>query len=153
MKKLNLLSCLFRKKRKKKPVKAASSATDYPLDRAATDQLLYDRCCRYMVEKKPFLVEGFSIRDLSYAIMANKSYLSRTINRYAGKNFRQYVNYYRIMYAMEVYRQNMGLRVIDLMELSGFHNMNSFQESFRRVMGMSPGMWCAITRRKSMKKK
>ena len=43
------------------------------------DQFLYDRCCRYMAEKRPFLVESFSLGDLASALYTNKVYLSRRL--------------------------------------------------------------------------
>ena len=114
----------------------------------AIDQLLYDRCCRYMTERRPYLVDSFSLQDLANAVYTNKGTLSRTINRFSGRNFRQYVNYYRVMYAMDLYRKNMGLRITDLSQLSGFHSVTSFFQSFKAVMGEPPSQWCARVRRK-----
>ena len=53
---------------------------------AVVDQFLYDRCCRYMAERKPFLVESFTLADLSRALYTNRVYLSKTINYFSGKN-------------------------------------------------------------------
>ena len=117
------------------------------LESSAIDQFLYDRCCRYMTERKPFLVQDFSLQDLANGVYTNKAYLSKTINQYSGKNFRQYVNYYRVMYSMELFRANMSLRVTQLGELSGFRSETSFFQSFKRVMGESPSSWCARMRK------
>ena len=119
-----------------------------PYESAAIDQYLYDRCCRYMTERRPFLVESFSLQDLANAVFTNKVYLSKTINRFSGKNFRQYVNYYRVMYAMELFRNNMGLRVTDMAQLSGFRSDTSFLRSFKEVMGEKPSIWCSRMRKK-----
>lgn len=118
-------------------------------DKAAIDQNLYDKCCKYMVERRPFLVENYSLPDLARAMFVNKSYLSKTINRYSGKNFRQYVNYYRVIYAVDLFRKNMSLRVNELSNLSGFHTETSFLESFKSVMGEPPSHWCARERKKA----
>lgn len=115
---------------------------------AATDQYLYDRCCRYMTEHRPFLVDSFSLQDLANAVYTNKVYLSKTIHRFSGKNFRQYVNYYRVMYAMELFRKNMGLRVQDLAGLAGFHSQTVFLRNFKYVMGEQPSQWCTRIRKK-----
>jgi len=129
----------------------ALPAENMPLaspEMTAIDQYLYDRCCRYMTEHKPFLVDSFTLQDLANAVYTNKAYLSRTINRYSGRNFRQYVNYYRVMYAMELFRDNMSLKVTQLALLSGFHSSTSFFQSFSRVMGEPPSHWCARLRKK-----
>ena len=148
---------LYIKLRKLKETKAKAGTVDRPsmadassasYEMTAIDQLLYDRCCRYMTEKRPFLVESFSLQDLANAVYTNKGTLSRTINRFSGRHFKPYVNYYRVMYAMDLFRKNMGLRVSDLSQLSGFHSVTSFYQSFRSVMGESPSHWCARMRRK-----
>ncbi|MBO4755336.1 MAG: AraC family transcriptional regulator [Bacteroidales bacterium] len=148
---------LYIKLRKLKESKANAGSTDRlsmadapsaSYEMTAIDQLLYDRCCRYMTERRPYLVDSFSLQDLANAVYTNKGTLSRTINRFSGRNFRKYVNYYRVMYAMDLFRKNMGLRISDLAHLSGFHSVSSFHDSFKEVMGESPSHWCASMRRK-----
>ena len=48
---------------------------------SVVDQFLYDRCCRYMADRKPFLVESFSLGDLANVLFTNKVYLSNTFNQ------------------------------------------------------------------------
>ena len=119
---------------------------------AAIDQYLYDRCCKYMMERRPFLVDNYSLQDLANALFTNRAYLSKTINKFSGRNFCSYVNYYRIMYSVELFRANMSLKVTDLAELSGFHTATSFYQAFRSVMGEPPSHWCSRVR-KSVRKK
>ena len=128
------------------PCVADSASAPYEL--AAIDQYLYDRCCRYMTEFRPYLVSSFSLQDLANAVYTNKFYLSKTINRFSGKNFRQYVNYYRIMYAMDLFKENKSLRVAEMAELCGFHSTTSFNQSFKLVMGETPSIWCSRIRKK-----
>jgi AraC-like DNA-binding protein len=116
---------------------------------AAVDQFLYDRCCRYMADRKPFLVESFSLGDLANVMYTNKVYLSKTINYYSGKNFRSYINYYRVMYAMELFRKNKALSVTELGSLAGFHSGTTFNQAFKAVMQESPSTWCARLRKKN----
>ncbi|MBQ4183939.1 MAG: helix-turn-helix domain-containing protein [Bacteroidales bacterium] len=100
-----------------------------------------------MTEKKPFLVCSFTLGDLASALYSNKVYLSKTINHFSGRNFRQYVNYYRVMYSMELFRNNMTLKVSDLSNLSGFHSSTTFTQAFQNVMGKTPSAWCWEMRR------
>lgn len=132
------------------PSQADTPSASYEL--AAIDQYLYDRCCRYMTEHRPFLVKSFTLQDLSNAVYTNKYYLSKTINRFSGKNFRQYVNYYRVMYSLDLFRDNKSLRVTEMASLSGFHSTTSFNQSFKRVMGESPSHWCSRIRKKELQK-
>ena len=114
---------------------------------AAFDQYLYDRCCKYMMERRPFLVDNYSLQDLANALFTNRAYLSKTINKFSGRNFCGYVNYYRIMYSVELFRANMSLKVTDMAELSGFHSVTSFYQAFRSVMGEPPSHWCSRVRK------
>ena len=132
------------------PALADAPPGDYAA--AAIDQYLYDRCCKYMMERRPFLVDNYSIQDLANALFTNRLYLSKTINKFSGRNFCSYVNYYRIMYAVELFRANMSLKVVELAELSGFHSNTSFYQAFRSVMGEPPSHWCSRVR-KSVRKK
>ena len=102
-----------------------------------------------MADRKPFLVESFSLGDLASVLFTNKVYLSKTINYYSGKNFRCYINYYRVMYAMELFRKNKSLTVSELGALAGFHSGTTFNQAFKVVMQESPSTWCARLRKKN----
>jgi YesN/AraC family two-component response regulator len=102
-----------------------------------------------MADRKPFLVESFSLGDLASVLFTNKVYLSKTINYYSGKNFRSYINYYRVMYAMELFRRNKSLTVSELGSLAGFHSGTTFNQAFKAVMQESPSTWCARLRKKN----
>ena len=149
---------LYRKEAKLRAIDIMQPGADdmYPQDPAkdftVTDQFLYDRCCRYMVERKPYLVTDYQLQDLANSLFTNRLYLSKTINRFSGKNFRAYVNYYRVMYAMELFRANMSLKITDLAQLSGFGNESSFLSSFKSVMGEPPSYWCNRVRQKYREK-
>ena len=144
----------FRLRKKEDQMKAAleqprtADGLSAPYELAAIDQYLYDRCCRYMTEYRPYLVSSFSLQDLANSVYTNKFYLSKTINRFSGKNFRQYVNYYRVMYAMDLFKENKSLRVTEMAQLCGFHSTTSFNQSFKLVMGETPSIWCSRIRKK-----
>ena len=143
------------KKKKKReqnenPVVVATPEPDYKkvsVKVKAADKDLYYRCCKFMELHKPFLVDGFSLEDLSMAMLTNKLYLSQTINNCSGRNFHSYVNCYRVMYAMELYKKNNRLRVCDLSNLSGFHTPVTFNMAFKLFMDESPSTWCARIRK------
>ena len=63
-----VLICLLVRLRKKEAkilelLRATAPEPDIPeeMSTAAIDQFLYDKCCRYMVEKRPFLVDRYAI--------------------------------------------------------------------------------------------
>ena len=110
------------------------------------DEELFKRCCYYMENKRPFLVDALTLSDVASALFTNTLYLSRTINAFSGKNFRRFVNDYRVDYAMNLFRKNMSLKVSELSELSGFHTVVTFNMAFKLVKGVAPSIWCQSER-------
>lgn len=102
---------------------------------------LYERIMTYMMTDKPFLDSDFDMESLSAAMFSNKQYLSRTINTMSGKNFRQFLNYHRIKYALGLMKDNPKLRVGEVSAQSGFHTVVSFNMAFKVNMGTTPSAW------------
>lgn len=100
---------------------------------------LYARVVAYMEEKRPYLDENFSLKDLSLVMYTNKTYLSRVINYYSGRNFKQFVNYYRVMYSVDMIRKDAHLTVMELATMSGFHSVVTYNMAFRINMNDTPG--------------
>lgn len=103
---------------------------------------LYSRAVEYMESRQPFLDENFSLAAMSTALFTNKCYLSRVINYYSGRNFKQFVNYYRIRYAVDMIRKDPRLSVLELATMSGFHSVVTFNVAFRLNMNDTPGSYC-----------
>lgn len=102
---------------------------------------LYKKILDYFEEKKPYLDEDVSLEDISRNLYTNKAYLSKTVNVLSGQNFRQFVNYYRVEYAIELIRRDPHLKVEELAMMSGFHNPVSFNMAFRLFKGKTPSEW------------
>ena len=99
----------------------------------------YKQILEYMDKKKPFLDPDFDLADLSAGIFSNKSYVSRTINVFSGRNFRQFVNYYRVKYAASLFDNDPTLRVMEAAMMSGFHSIVSFNMAFKSNLQLNPG--------------
>ncbi len=100
---------------------------------------LYGRITGIMDSRKPYLNPDYTLQDLADATYINRTYLSRTINAVAGKNFRQFVNGYRVQYAVELLEDNPRLTVGELAEKAGFHSSVTFSMAFKLNMGETPG--------------
>lgn len=114
------------------------------VDKAEEDRKmnnLYKRIMTYMAEKKPYLDSTFDMSDLADSLFSNKLYLSRTINILSGRNFRQFVNYHRIQYALTLMKSDSRLRVMEVSEMSGFHSVVSFNMAFKTNTGKTPSEW------------
>ena len=114
---------------------------------------LYERIVLYFEMSKPYLDGNLTINDVVKAVYSNKVYISKAICHYTGRNFRQFVNYYRIMYSMNVFRENPEMKVAELAERSGFNTIVSFTMAFRLFMNETPSEWCRKERSKILKPK
>lgn len=103
---------------------------------------LYDRILEYFAEVKPYLDPNLTINDVVSVVFSNKLYISKAINRFTGRNFCQFVNYYRVVHAVELFRDNNELKVQELASQSGFNSPVSFGMAFKLYMGEKPGDWC-----------
>ena len=114
---------------------------------------LFERIQEYFDEEKPFLNGNLTINDIVSKVFSNKVYISRAIVQCTGRNFCQYVNYHRIMYAMECFRHNTELKVSELWPLCGFNTIVSFNMAFRLFMDENPSEWCRKEKIRLSKKK
>mgnify|MGYP002623088920 FL=1 len=99
---------------------------------------IYGKVLRYMDSKKPYLQESFTIEDLADAVFTNKVYLSKTINYFSGRNYRQFINYYRVNHAKALMQKDRHLKVVEIAMMSGFHSVVTFNMAFKLFTNMTP---------------
>lgn len=102
---------------------------------------LYKSATDYMEKNQPYLDENFNLEDFARKLYTNKVYLSRTVNTLSGRNFRQFVNYYRVKYSTDLFRQDPRLKVEELAMMSGFHTVVSYNMAFHLFMNETPSEW------------
>lgn len=115
-------------------------------------QEIYDRIVAHFEVDKPYLRSDLIIDDLVKVVFSNKLYISRAISQITGRNFCQFVNYYRIMYSVETFRRNPELKVTELAGLSGFNSLVSFSMAFRLYMNENPSDWIRKERNRRAKR-
>ena len=114
---------------------------------------IYERVVLHFEMSKPFLKGDLTINDIVKVVFSNKVYISKAISHYTGRNFRQFVNYHRVMYSMELFRSRPDLKVAELSEQSGFNTVVSFTMAFRLFVNETPSEWCRKERVKLLKTK
>lgn len=105
---------------------------------------IYGKVLKYMETKKPYLQESFTIEDMADAVFTNKVYLSKTINYFSGRNYRQFINYYRISYARSLMEKDRRLKVVEIAMMSGFHSVVTFNMAFKLFTSMTPSAYYAM---------
>ena len=102
---------------------------------------IYDRVLEYFEQNRPYLNPDLTINDVVNYLFTNKVYISKAICAYTGRNFCQFVNYYRISYAVDLFRSNPNLKIVDISTRSGFNSSVSFTMAFRLFMNEKPSEW------------
>lgn len=121
------------------------SQMEVPNDGSRLDNVyreLYERIVELFEKDRPYLDSELTINDIVKVIYSNKVYISRAISQFTGRNFCQFVNYYRIIYAVEAFRLNPELKVVEMASMSGFNSAVSFNMAFRLYMNENPSDWC-----------
>ncbi|MBO0592202.1 helix-turn-helix domain-containing protein [Cellulophaga sp. E16_2] len=101
---------------------------------------LKEKLIQCMEIEKVFLDPALSLPELAQKLQTNVHLLSRTINDGFDKNFRDYVNEYRVTTFIEKvnkegYRNHTFLGIaLDV----GFNSKSSFNRSFKKITGKTP---------------
>lgn len=114
---------------------------------------LYERIMTYFEAEKPYLDGRLTITDIVRNLYSNKLYISKAISLYTGRNFCQFVNYYRVMHSIECFRNNPDLKIHELATMSGFNTIVSYNMAFRLFMGENPSDWCRMEKSRLIKRK
>lgn len=114
---------------------------------------LYERVAAYFEYERPYLNSKLTINDVAKVVYSNRLYISRAINQCTGRNFCQFVNYYRIAYAIESFRSNPDLKVGEISGMSGFNSPVTFNVAFHLFMNDNPSDWFRKERVKILNKK
>ena len=109
---------------------------------------IYERVVNHFETNRPYLDNELTINDIVGVVFTNKLYISKAISHHTGRNFCQFVNYYQISYAIEMFRNNPMLKVMEMSAMCGFNSTTSFTAAFRLYMGEKPGEWCRKERRR-----
>ena len=114
---------------------------------------IYERVVRLFENDKMYLNNDLTINDIVKVVYTNKLYISRAISQFTGRNFCQFVNYYRVTHSIKLFRENPDLKVAELANRSGFNSTVSFSMAFRLYMSENPSDWCRKERYKAARKK
>ncbi len=82
-----------------------------------------------------------SLERLSANLQISDRAVSQTINRMCGLNFNDFVNKYRIEYAMELIREDESRKILDIAYETGFNSKTTFNSSFKKITGQTPSAY------------
>lgn len=93
----------------------------------------------FMENNKPYLMADFQIVDLATAVDIPVHHCSFIVNNHIGKNFRDWINGYRVSHFMEQYPLKSEKMTIEAIAYeSGFKSLGTFYNAFKKETGLMP---------------
>ncbi|MEM6722233.1 MAG: helix-turn-helix domain-containing protein, partial [Bacteroidota bacterium] len=89
--------------------------------------------------KKEFLEQELTREILAQKFGTNTKYISKIINHYKNKNFRDYINDLRIEYSVKELKKNAELRKYTIKSIAneiGYKSVDSFSKAFKKHTGV-----------------
>ena len=115
------------------------SEIKYSLTRKENDFIL--SLLKYMNENKPFLIPEITLSALASDLEVTPEYLSGIINNKLGKNFFDFINYYRIeeFKTRSLADESKKFTLLSIAYDCGFNSKATFNRVFKNVTGITPG--------------
>lgn len=102
-----------------------------------------------MADEEVFCDPEFSMATLAKLAGSNTNYVSQAINSTYGKNFRTFVNEYRVRVAMRRLTDTdfyANYSVQGISESVGFKSVSNFIAAFKKTTGMTPSLYAKLSK-------
>jgi len=100
---------------------------------------IYKEVLYNLDSKQIYLDSSLSLIKLSSVVGTNTTYLSNSINKYFGCNFKTLINRYRIEYCKKLLGANpISVPIKEIAKKCGFSSVSAFYASFKKITGISP---------------
>jgi len=111
---------------------------------------LLDRILTLMEDASVICDAKFSVDKLADLVQSNQAYVSRVINNALKKNFRSFLNNYRIREAQRLFSEPDAAKyTIEAVALQvGFNSRTAFHDVFKEITGVSPGFYLKSMQRR-----
>lgn len=94
---------------------------------------------QFMSKEKPYLDANLSIQELSQRVGIPVHHISFVLNQCMNKNFREYINAYRVQYFIDNYPSACDKFTLEAMALlAGFRSKATFYNAFKTQKGVTP---------------
>ena len=104
---------------------------------------LYNNLVEAILKDKLFADPNLTIDDLCLILYTNQKYISEAVNINSKTNFSNFLNKFRIEEARRLILNTglLGLTLEQVMYQSGFKSRTTFNASFKKFTGMTPGQF------------
>lgn len=107
------------------------------------DDSLLSRFENMMLHEQAFLEPGLTLIDVAERLHSNKTYVSRLVNNTYNLAFPDLINTLRVDYAEQYIVAHRDAKQAEIATACGFISASSFNNTFKKVTGMTPKIWLA----------
>jgi AraC-like DNA-binding protein len=107
---------------------------------AVIDPVLIKKITKAIEEDQVFLDPEISLSELAIRLKTNNSLLSAAINQHFGKNFNDFINYYRVVAFQTAVKspKNQHLTLLAIALDCGFNSKATFNRAYKKATGNAP---------------
>ncbi len=102
---------------------------------------------KLMIDDKVFLQPRLTLTDVSDMLDSNKTYVSRMVNEVYKMGFPELINTFRVDYAKQYISTHRVAKQTEIAEQCGFLSASSFNNTFKKISGVTPKVWLASRER------
>lgn len=109
--------------------------------RAQNTSLSKDEIIQFITDHKAFRQKKMTLAEVAKQLKVSPHELSRLLNQYFSKNFNQFLNDYRIHYALKMMLEHNNMEQFSLEGIgndAGFGSRSTFFAEFKKRAGKSP---------------
>ena len=98
---------------------------------------------KLMMDDQLFLQPKITLADVAEKLDSNTTYVSRLVNNAYNLGFPEFINTLRIDYAEQYILNHREAKQEEIAAKCGFLSASSFNNTFKRITGMTPKVWLA----------
>ncbi|GHA20957.1 hypothetical protein GCM10008090_33610 [Arenicella chitinivorans] len=117
---------------------ASNQSSDVGAIDSEVRSIMYETLIDHMQREQSYRDRELSLTKLAQLTGLSPHHLSEVLNQYAGKNFNQFVNEYRVKEVCEQLNASNTTPVLDLALKAGFASKSTFNTIFKKLVGMTP---------------
>lgn len=110
---------------------------------AQASKAVLDKIKELLDHKKLYLDSEFKLSNLAEHLSMSTHHISQVINQSEGKSFSDFINEYRLKEAQLILADpnKKEVKLIEVAYDTGFNNKASFNNAFKKIIGMSPSQY------------
>ncbi len=110
---------------------------DKAIDEAYSSKLI-NHAKSILIEEELYLNSSLKVQDLAHRLDITPHLLSQILNEHLQKNFKQFINEYRIARAKKIMETNSRYTLEAIGFESGFRSRSNFYSTFKKYTGCTP---------------